>query len=134
MLRTLLITTALLTASGTALAHNDHAYGRVIAVEPRISVSFGTGYHDGFRVLYESGGSRYWTHTPRHPGHVIVLPPPHRVTYVQPYREYGYRKYDRGWDDSRGWKDRHDGRRDGWRDDRREHRSDRRDQRRHGRD
>lgn len=130
MLRTLLITTALLTASGTALAHNDHAYGRVIAVEPRISVSFGTGYHDGFRVLYESGGSRYWTHTPYPPGRVIVLPPPHRVTHVRHYRDYGYRDYGRGWDDRRGRKDQ----RNDWREDRREHRSDWRDQRRHGRD
>ncbi len=126
MLRTLLIATALLTASGTALAHNDHAYGRVITVEPRVSVSFGTGYHDGFRVLYESGGARYWTHTPHHPGHVIVLPPPHRVTHVQHYRDYGYRDYGRGWDDRRDWDDRHDG----WRDDRRGHRP----HRRHGRD
>jgi hypothetical protein len=130
MLRTLLIATTLLAASGSALAHNDHAYGRVIAVEPRISVSFGTGYHDGFRVLVESGGSRYWTHTPHHPGRVIVLPPPHRVTHVRHYRDYGYRDYSRGWDDRRGRKDQ----RDEWREDRREHRSDRRDQRRHGRD
>lgn len=130
MLRTLLTATALLAASGTALAHNDYAYGRVITVEPRVSVSFGTGYHDGFRVLYESGGTRYWTHTPRHPGHVIVLPPPHRVTHVQHYRDYGYRDGGRGWDDRRDWDDRHDG----WRDDRREHRSDRRDHRRLGRD
>lgn len=118
MLRPLLIATTLLAASGTALAHNDYAYGRVIAVEPRVSVAFGTDYRDGFRVLVESGGSRYWTHTPHHPGHVIVLPPPHRVAHVRHYRDYG-----RGWDDRRGWKDR----RDDWRDDRR-------DQRRHGRD
>ncbi|HUX31156.1 MAG TPA: hypothetical protein VMV78_11115 [Thiobacillus sp.] len=129
MLRILLIATALLAASGSALAHNDRTYGRVIAVEPRISVSFGTGYHDGFRVLVESGGSRYWTDMPHHPGRAIVLPPPHRVTYVRHYRDYGYRDYGRGWDD-RGRKDQ----RDNWREDRREHRSDRRDQRRHGRD
>jgi hypothetical protein len=116
MLRTLLFATALLTASGTALAHNDYMYGRVVSVEPSISVSFGTGYYDGFRVLYESGGSRYWTHTPYRPGPTIVLPPRHRVQHVHHYRDYG-----RGWDDHR----------DGWRDDRREHH---REQRRHGRD
>jgi hypothetical protein len=130
MLRTLLIATTLLVASGTAIARSDYGHGRVVSVEPHFVLSFGTRHHDGFRVLYESGGTRYWTHSPYHPGHVIVLPPPHRVTYVRPYREYGYREYDRGWDDRRGRKDR----RDDWRDDRREHRNDRRDQRRHGRD
>ena len=116
MLRTLLISTALLTASGAVLAHGDAGYGRVIAVEPRVSVSFGTGYYDGFRVLYESGGSHYWTYAPRYPGDVIVLPPPHRVRHV--HRYYGH-----GWDDEDGWSDRHDGWRDG-----------RRGYRRHGRD
>ncbi|MHB1403526.1 MAG: hypothetical protein ACYCWB_14105 [Thiobacillus sp.] len=126
MLRTLLIATTLLAASGTAIARSDYGHGRVVSVEPHFVLSFGTRHHDGFRVLYESGGTRYWTHSPYHPGHVIVLPPPHRVTHVQHYREYGYREYGRGWDDRRGWKDR--------RDDHREHRSDRRDHRRHGRD
>lgn len=130
MLRTLLIAATLLAASGTAIARSDYGHGRVVSVEPHFVLSFGTRHHDGFRVLYESGGTRYWTHSPYHPGHVIVLPPPHRVTHVRHYREYGYRDYDRGWDDRRGRKDR----RDDWRDDRREHRNDRRDQRRHGRD
>ena len=123
MLRTLLIATTLLAASGTAIARSDYGHGRVVSVEPQFTISFGTRHHDGFRVLYESGGARYWTHTTYHPGHVIVLPSPHRVTHVQHYRDYGYRDYGRGWDD-----------RDNWRDDRREHRSDRRDHRRHGRD
>lgn len=112
MLRTLLIATALLTASGTALAHSDRGYGRVVAVEPHFVISFGTRQHDGFSVLYESGGSRYWTHTPYYPGHTIVLPPPHRVQHVYHHRDYGNQ-----------WKDHHHDRRD----DRREHR-------RHGRD
>jgi len=128
MLRTLLIATTLLAASGTAVARSDYGHGRVVSVEPQFTISFGTRQHDGFRVLYESGGARYWTHTPHHPGHVIVLPPPHRVTHVQDYRDYGYRDYRRGWDDRR------DNRRDGWRGDRHEHRNDRRDHRRHGRD
>lgn len=127
MLRTLLIATTLLAASGTAFARSDYGHGRVVSVEPHFVISFGTRHHDGFRVLYESGGSRYWTHTPHHPGHVIVLPPPHRVTHVQHYRDYGH-----GWDGRRGWNDRHG--HDDWRDDRRGHRSDRRDHRRHGRD
>src|SRR4030065_1158618 len=80
MLRTLLIATALLAASGTAIARSDYGHGRVVSVEPHFVLSFGTRHHDGFRVLYESGGSRYWTHTPPHPSRVLVLPPPHRGT------------------------------------------------------
>ena len=132
MLRTLLIATALLAASGTAIARSDYGHGRVVSVEPHFVISFGTRHHDGFRVLVESGGSRYWTHTPYRQGPVIVLPPPHRVTHVHRYRDYGYRDYERGRDDRRGWNDRRG--HDGWRDDRREHRNDRRDHRRHGRD
>lgn len=116
MLRTLLIATALLTASGTALAHSDYGYDRVVTVEPHFSISFGTRHHDGFRVLVESGGTHYWT-TPYRPSHVIVLSPHHhRVKHVHHYRDDG-----RGWDD----------RRDDWRDDRRKHH---REHRRHGRD
>ena len=131
MLRTLLIATALLTASGAALAHGDdgYGYGRVITVEPRVSIAFGTGYHDGFRVLYESGGSRYWTYTPYRPVDYIVLPAQHRVRHVHRYRDYGY-----GWDDRRGRDGYHDGYRDGWRGDRREYREYRGEYRRHGRD
>jgi len=124
MLRKLLIATALLAASGAALAHNTPVYGRVVSVEPRVSIAFGTGYHDGFRVLYESGGQRYWTHSPYRPGHVIVLPPQHhRVQHV--YHHYDHHG---GWDKHR----KH--RRDDWRDDRRDHHNDRREHRRHGRD
>ena len=128
MLRTLLIATAMLTASGASFAghDDDYGYGRVVTVEPHFAISFGSRHHDGFRVLYETGGVRYWTYTPSHPGHVIVLPPHHhRVKHGYHTRDYG-----RGWD---GYHDRHD-RRDDWRDDRREHRRDHREYRRHDRD
>ena len=123
MLRTLLIATTLLTASGAALARDNQEYGRVISVEPSFSFPFGTRHHDGFRVLYESGGHHYWTHTPHHPGHQFVLPPHHFVQsgyFVQP--DYGYR--DQGWSghDRHHWK----GHRKDRRDDRRDHREDRR--------
>jgi len=120
MLRKFLIATALLAASGASLAHNDAVYGRVITVEPHVAFSFGTGYNDGFRVMYESGGSRYWTHTPYRPSHTIVLPPHHRVQHPH-YRDR------HGWDDRRDWRDdrRHDRRHD--------RRDDRRDDRRHDR-
>jgi hypothetical protein len=107
MLRTLLIATTLLTASGAALAHSDHGYGRVVSVEPNFVISFGTRHQDGFRVLYETGGYRFWTHTPYRPGYTIVLPPPYRAQNVYRYRDYGH-----NWNDYRG----------DWRNDRREHR------------
>lgn len=122
LLRTLLITTALLTGTGSALAHGS--YGRVISVEPHVVISFGTGRHDGFRVLYETGGQHYWTHSPYYPGRVIMLPPRHRIQHIH---HHHYRD-GRGWDDRRDWKDRRD-----WRDDRRDWRNDRRDHRRYDR-
>lgn len=105
MLRPLLIAAALLTASGTALAHDG--YGRVVSVEPHFVISFGTPYPDGFRVLYESGGARYWTHTSTYPDRVIVLPQPYRVEH----------RYRHDWNDRGG-----DRRHDGWRDRRHERR------------
>lgn len=128
MLRTLLIATALLTASSASFAHGgSYGYGRVVSVEPNFVISFGTYRPDGFRVLYESGGSRYWTRTSYYPGSTIVLPPPYRVERVY-YRDYG------PWQ-GRGWKHRH-GDRDAWREERREHRGEgrwehRREHRRH---
>lgn len=116
MLRTLLIATVLLTASSISFAHGgDDGYGRVVSVEPHFIISFGTRERDGFRVLYESGGHRYWTQTSYYPGPTIVLPRPYRVQPVYYSRDYG-----RGWDDH-GWNHRR-GDRDDWRDERREHR------------
>lgn len=123
MLRTLLVTAALLAVSGSAFAHDNRDRGRVVSVEPYFVVSFGTRQHDGFRVLYESGGSRYWTHTRYRPGPVIVLPPSRPVMHVHHYREE-----ERGWDDRRGWDNRRD-----WYDDRREHRGGERGYRNHRR-
>src|SRR4030065_1830864 len=73
MLRILLIATALLAASGTAIARSDYGHGRVVSVEPHFVISFGTRHHDGFRVLVESGGRRYWTHNPHPQGPVLVV-------------------------------------------------------------
>ncbi|MEW6120007.1 MAG: hypothetical protein AB1593_07955 [Pseudomonadota bacterium] len=125
MLRTLILAAGLLAASGTALAYDDygHRHGRVISVEPHFTISFGSRHHDGFRILYESGGYRYWTHSHYRPGPVIVLPPRH-VRHIHHHRHGG-------WHDRHDWRDdRHDWRHD-WRHDRRD---DRREHRRHGRD
>jgi len=116
MLKHILIGATLLAASGLAAAHDGYGYrhGRVITVEPNFVISFGTRHADGFRVLYESGGSRYWTYTPYRPGPVIVLPP--RPVYYAPYPRY---------DRHHGWGHRHDRRYDR-RDDRRDDRRNRR--------
>lgn len=120
MLRTLLIATALLTTSGAALASGGYGHGRVISVEPHFSISFGTRHHDGFRIMYESGGHHYWTHSYHRPGHHIVLPPRHRVYYGHPGHHYGWKGHDKHY-----WK----GHRDDWHDDRRDRRRDHRDHR-----
>ncbi|MFP5419399.1 MAG: hypothetical protein ACLGHA_09620 [Gammaproteobacteria bacterium] len=104
MLRTLLIATALLTTSGVALARDGH--GRVITVEPHFSISFGTRHHDGFRVLYESGGHHYWTHTTYRPTQYIVLPPPQPVYYGYPeghgHKKHHWKGHREDWDDDHG--------------------------------
>lgn len=119
MIRKLLIAATLLTASGAALAHGDSGYGRVISVEPRVSISFGTGYYDSFRVLYESGGRHYWTTTPYYPGPVVVVPTQYRVQHVhRHHHDHNHWDNRRDWDDRRNWRgDRHERR-----DDRRPHR------------
>lgn len=121
MLRNLLLASALLTGSGTALAHSDDGYGRVVTVEPHFVISFGTRHHDGFSVLYESGGHRYSTYTRYRPGRTIVLPAHHRIQYGHAYR-----------DDRDGRSFRRD--RNARHQDRRESRHPYRDQRRHDRD
>lgn len=99
MIRKLLIaaTFASVGLSGAAFAHGHHGHGRVIEVQPRVSIAVGSGYYDGFRVLFESGGQRYWTHTAYRPGPVIVLPPRHRW---YPAHSYTARS-------GHGWKDTH---------------------------
>lgn len=125
MLRTLILAAGLLAASGSALAYDDYAYrpGRAISVEPHFVIAYGNRHHDGYRILYESGGHRYWIHSHSRPGAYYVLPPGH-IRPIHAYRHHG-------WDDRRDWRDdrrdwRHE-RRDAWHDDRRAHR-------RHGRD
>lgn len=122
MLRKSLIAIALLAASGGAMAgHDTHVYGRVVSVEPHFSISFSSGrHHDGFRILYEVGGHRYWTHSRHHPGHVIWVPRPvehhvhhHKHHYKRHHNDYWRDRHDE-WRSDRGHWDRHD--RDGRRD------------------
>lgn len=117
MLRKSLIAIALLaaSASGSVLAdHREHVYGRVVSVEPHFSISFGSGHHDGFRILYEVGGRHYWTHSRHHPGHVIWVPRPlgHHVDHHKHHNKHHYRHERRerhdGWRDGRDTWDRHD--------------------------
>jgi hypothetical protein len=93
--------------SAPSWADWDHHQGRVIRVEPVVSI----GYSNGparFQILYELGGQRYWTYADYRPGAWIAVPPPR---YVYPYRWEARRHY--------RWNERgHD--HDGWRDDRRD--------------
>ena len=115
MLRKLLIATALVAASGSAFAHDGPGYGRVVSVEPYVSFTFGTGRHDGFRVVYESGGRHYWTHSTYYPGPVIVVPPPHQVHYIHHYvPKVKHHKHHR-----KHWRDDDDDDHDDWNDHRR---------------
>jgi len=86
-----MIATALLAASGTALADRTYVYGGVAAVEPSYAVSFGTGPYGGVNVMYSSGGLPYWGAVPYLPPPVVVVPPPPRYRVAPaPYYRYGY--------------------------------------------
>lgn len=90
MLRPLLLATSLLAASGAALAHGDYGHGRVVTIEPRFSVSFGTAYPESSRVLVERGGTRYWTYKSYHPAHTVVVPR---------HDWHAHHDWDHDWDD-----------------------------------
>lgn len=120
LIRTLTLAAGLFVASGAALAHDyGSRTGRVVTVEPYFVISFGNRYHDGFRVLYEVGGQRYWTHSPYRPGHTIVIPPQRvRNVHHHHYSHPGWNHHD--WrSDRHHWRDHH---RDHHRDHRHEHR------------
>lgn len=103
MLRAALFTAALFAATLSPGAHSgDYVEGRVVAVVPHLSLSFGSPLHDGFRVDFDLGGERYSTHSHRHPGRVILVPPPYRVIPAGP--QFGHR-HDHWRDDRRHWKD-----------------------------
>lgn len=117
MLRTALLTAALIVAAGNANAHgDDFIRANVISVVPQLSLSFGSLRQDGFRVEYESGGYRYSTFSDRYPGRVILVPQPLVVPVVP--RVYwrdddrrDWHKHDH-WDERRHW--RGDEHRHGW--------------------
>ncbi len=88
MLRKILMSATLLFASSGAWANDGYVYGRVINVEPSINISIGGHRHqNGYRVLYETGGERYWTHSDYRPHDVIYVP---RPVYIQPVQNYYY--------------------------------------------
>lgn len=83
MLSKTLLAAGLLIASGSAMANDGYVYGRVITVEPRITINLGGARHyEGFRVLYETDGERYWTHSHTRPRNVIYVPRPVNVQPV----------------------------------------------------
>jgi hypothetical protein len=124
MLRKTLISAALLLASSGAWARDGYISGHVINVEPSITISVGGHRHqNGYRVLYETGGERYWTHSDYRPHDVIYVP---RPVYVQPVQNYYYRG-DNG--HHGGWGD--NGHHNGWGDYREDHHERRGNDRRH---
>jgi len=113
MLRTALISAALIAATLSPAARgSDYVEAHVVSVVPHLALSFGSLRHDGFRVDYEIGGHRYATHSHRHPGRVILVPPPFRVVPVPPsfrrghdHDDHRHDWKDRGrWDDRRHWR------------------------------
>lgn len=112
MLRKTLVATVLLAASTGAMA-DDYVYGRVVKVEPNFVISFSSGGYNGYRILYEVGGRHYWTHSHRHPGHVIWVPRPvvYHVYHHNHHHKHDYRhdwKHNdwkhNGWRDHDRWK------------------------------
>jgi len=86
-----MIATALLTASGAALADNAYVYGGVASVDPSFAISYGTGPYGGINVMYSSGGAPYWGAMPYPPVPVVVVPAPYyRVQPPPPRYGYGY--------------------------------------------
>ncbi|MEW6131718.1 MAG: hypothetical protein AB1591_00940 [Pseudomonadota bacterium] len=105
MLRKSLIASVLLAASGSIMAHGDYVYGRVVTVEPNYYISFGSGGYYGYRVLYESDGRHYWTHSHRHPGHVIWVPRP-VVHHIHHHEHHHRHDHHHDWKHGKGvWRD-----------------------------
>lgn len=99
MIRKLLAATALIAASGAALAHGSYATS-----EPSFAFSVGTGPYNGFSMSYSSGP--YWGPVVYAPSPVVVVPPPRYRAYGVPpghmhkhRHRHGGRDY---WDDDYG--------------------------------
>lgn len=115
MLRKILLSAALIAASTGAFARGGDYWG----VDPQISVSVGSLWHDGFNINFATGGHYYAPRPYYRSAPVIVVPPP-RIVHVHRH-EYRNKHWDdrgrRGWkdhdrrDDRRGWDD-HRGRGD----------------------
>jgi hypothetical protein len=84
MIRKLLVSSAMLAASGVAFAHGGYAYSS----EPSVAFSVGTGPYSGFSMSYSSGP--YWGPAVYGPAPVVVVPPPHYRVYPVP-SGYAYR-------------------------------------------
>lgn len=112
MLRKILLSAALIAASTGAFARGGDHWG----IEPQVSVSVGSLWHDGFNINFATGGGHYYS--PRHysPAPVIVVPPPQRIVHVHRH-EYRNKHWDdrgrRAWKEHDRWDHRRDDRR-GW--------------------
>lgn len=62
------------------LAQADIGYGRVIRVEPSMSVTYSDG-RSLFDIQYERGGERYWIQSDTYPGPWVKIPVPPSHAY-----------------------------------------------------
>lgn len=106
----------MLGAAFSAPSWADHGpyYGRVIQVEPAVSI----GFHDGrshFQIMY--GGERYWTYPDYPPSAWIAVPPPRFVyRYDDDRRPYRWHEWEHDrWERHHHHDDWDDGHHDGWR-------------------
>lgn len=76
MLQKIMIAFSLMAASAGALAHGGYVYPSAVTVAPNISISYGSGSYNGYRILYESGSRHYWSYTNYPPSQVIWVPGP----------------------------------------------------------
>lgn len=116
-----MLRTALFAATMFAASLSSNAFagvfveGRVVAVAPNFSLTFGSRHRDGFRIDYEYGGDRFVTYRDVYPGRVILVPPPVAVVPFGPrFGHRHWRDHDR-WDDRRHWGDDRHGHRHGHR-------------------
>jgi hypothetical protein len=123
LMRTALLTAALLAASQSAIAHGGGGHrGRVIDFEPSLSIAVGSLYRDGFRIVYDLGGRRHYAPVEYAPAPYVVVPPVRQVVHVihddrrharrhwrDEWREESRHHGHRGkWRSEHRWEDRHD--------------------------
>lgn len=100
LMKTALLTAALLAASQSAIAHGGGHRGRVIDFEPSLSIAVGSLYRDGFRIVYDLGGRQHLAPVEYAPAPYVVVPPVRQVVHViHDDRRHGGHRQGRHWRD-----------------------------------